>query len=39
MESQIRHPHPLNYVACHNGITEYVCPLCAECYYQYTECQ
>lgn len=38
MESQVRHPHRLYFVTTVNGMDEYVCPLCAEVYYQYREC-
>jgi len=38
MESQIRHEHPLDYVECRNGLTEYICRLCALCFYQANEC-
>jgi hypothetical protein len=37
MESQIRHPHPLDFVTTVNGVDEFVCRLCAEVYYQVRE--
>lgn len=38
-ESQIRHEHPLEYVECRNGLTEYVCTICAQVYWQVNECK
>ncbi len=38
-ESQIRHEHPLDYVSCKDGLSEYVCTRCAEVFYQAQECQ
>jgi len=40
MESQIRHEHPLDFVKCEGAMSEYVCKLCAFCFYQFEDqCQ
>lgn len=37
MESQVRHPHPLDFVRCYGAMTEYVCRACCEVFYQFEE--
>ena len=37
-ESQLRHIHALDFRECKNGMSEYVCKVCAEHYFQLEEC-
>lgn len=38
-ESQVQHQHPLDFVMTKDGLDEFVCRLCCECFYQVRECQ
>jgi hypothetical protein len=36
--NQLRHEHELQFMRCFNGLSEWACTICRECYYQYEEC-